>query len=258
VVHRRLLERATSSLWLIDLGFLVWTLDFRITLRIGGRAWSWDLLNDALGMLLCSAGLGALWRLRAGERFRATAAILALAAAVVAAFALLRDLDSGAFEAVAPALPILRWIGLAAIACFCLAVSGLCRAEGGQRAAESWITTLVLFFLASAGIQPVLVLASLLTPTAGTSVERSLPAALLVAVLNCTPVAHSFISTARMNQKRPAGWSEKGPQQTSQQGQNAERPRESDEINEALVAPAPREKLLGTQGTLAEKHDQAQ
>jgi hypothetical protein len=200
LMHRRLFEEPLSAVWLVDLGFLLWSLDFRITLRLGGVLWGWDLLNDSLGMLLCGAGLGALCRLSGDRAFRTTAGALAWAAAVAAGYALLRDLDPGAIEPLAAALPVLRWAGLVAIAVFCLAMKDFCSAQGAQRAAESWIITLVLFLIASSSQPALVALASLLT--AERPIEHSLPAVLLALAVNCVPVVHAFVSTGRMTRRR--------------------------------------------------------
>lgn len=219
--QQQVLEAAAAKLWLIDVGFLVWTLDFRLTFRIAGRVWSWDLLNDTLGMLLCAAGLALLSRLSQSDVFRATTGILAVAAAASGAYALLRDLNAAAMAPLAASLPILRWLGLAAITSFCLGVRNFCRAEGNQRAADSWTMTLVLLFLVTTGAQALLALQA---ATLGSPVQPTLWSTLVFVALNCIPLVHAFLSTGRMYQAHRRGSSQNGPQQQGDCWEKAEQP----------------------------------
>lgn len=229
-VQRRVLERATSSARLISLGFLLWTLDIRIAVHLGGSSWSWDLLNDALGMVLCTLGLLALASLNSEPRFRGTMAALSLVCAFAALLALLESLRPRTVEDLAPAVPILRWIGAGAIAAFCVTVSRFCRAEAAETAAQSWILTLVLFYLATTGAPIVLEIATPSTARPDMPLGHPLATTLLVGALQCVPVVHSFVSTSRMRRKSTCE-SHEGSQESNEQRQRSEQPRNTDQRN---------------------------
>lgn len=187
-----MLQGAASSLWLAEARYLLWILDLRIAVRLAVQAWGWDLL--------CSAGLASLWRLPTGESLRVTAAALSLAAAGSSLFALARGLSPGMIAAFDPALPILRWTGQVGVAALCIGVSRLCRRRGAERAAESWITTVVIFLLSATGSQAMLAMAGAPTSSSGPQASSSLPVVLLAVAANCVPVAHSLTSAAKMQQ----------------------------------------------------------
>lgn len=176
-----LLGKAAQACWWVCGGFLVWALDFRVGIRFADRVWSFDVLNDGAGLLLCTVGLVQLARLELRERFRTTMALLAMLTGAVAIWSVTALFHSPT-EAVVAALPIGRWIGLGAAAVFCMELSELCRDAGGVRSEKAWTIALISLLLAATSPQMIVALGDLaLSESSSTEVRPGVVVAIAAA-----------------------------------------------------------------------------
>ena len=194
-----LLGKAAQACWWICGGFLVWALDFRVGIRFAGRIWSFDVLNDGAGLLLCTVGLVQLARLKLRERFRTTMAVLAVLTGATAIWSVAAQFQ-GSTEAVVAALPIGRWIGLGCAAVFCMELSELCRDAGGVRSEKGWTIALISFLLAATSPQMIVALGDLILGESS-GIEVRPGAVVAIAAAKSCPALLGLLATVWMERE---------------------------------------------------------
>ncbi len=192
---RRVVGPLRSIFW----GGLLCLFDFTVSETRNGVGFKFDLLNDALGMILITGGLVALARMPSSRRI---GPLLLTCTAVAAVGTFVAITDHWVAPRPAP-IPLLKTafalVELAAVVVFCVALRTWARDSGLPRSAASWTTTLILFVLLVVlplGVLQAVFLVAMLT---GSSFSFNLgPAGLVVLAVFALPFIHFFVSTSRM------------------------------------------------------------
>jgi hypothetical protein len=193
------IRQAIVPLRLIFWGGLLCIFDIAFTTRVNGQGFKFDILNDAVGMILITVGVFKLGAIPVHARY-ATAMTFVKVISVLAVADAVRDhFVMELPDVVVVGLQLLGLLGLAAIVVFCVAMRWFCQTARLPAAARSWKVTMILFvviYLAPLGLFYLAAGAAVLT---GESFNINLgPAGLLLLPVFAAPIIHLFISTSRM------------------------------------------------------------
>jgi len=147
MISRDDVRGAITPLRLVFWGGLLCVFDLTFASTTNGRGIRFDLLNDALGMILISVGVCRLASVRVSDRYRT-----AMLFVVVVSF--LATIEAFFNHLVFPRPALLSLMAslfamacLAAIVVFCVAMLWFCREAGTRAAGDSWKLTTWLFVL---------------------------------------------------------------------------------------------------------------
>lgn len=193
---------AVTPLRLICWGGLLCIFDITFSTTVNGRGFKFDILNDALGVLLILIGVVKLTNFvvdagySVAMRFVVAVTVLALLDAI-RAHVIMPLPDPLSF-----ALSIFGFVRLVAVVVFCVAMRWLCQSRQMPESAASWqVTTwlFVLIFLLPLGL---FYLAAAFAIATRTSFNLNLgPAGLLLLPVLAFPIIHLFITTSRMKRE---------------------------------------------------------
>ena len=136
-----------TPLRLVFWGGLLVLIDINFSQTTNGRGWSFDILNDLVGMLLITWGVFQPARLEVHDRYRKVMTFIKIVSLLSCFRALL-----GHFIFDSPTFLdwLLTLVALAAVIAtvlFCVAMKWLSEAANFQRSAESWNLTMWLFVI---------------------------------------------------------------------------------------------------------------
>lgn len=195
-MQREDVSRAVLPLRLVFWGGVICVID--INIASGGVRF--DIVNDALGMLLITIGVFALASVEVHDRYAGTMAfvkvmsVLALIEAVLSHIAV-----RGMPTALVVAQVLLALASLAAIVAFCVAMRWLCEAAPLDAVAASWRTTTILYVVIYVIPLGLFYGASLIAIILRESFHVDLgPAGLMLVPVFLVPLVHFFVSTSRM------------------------------------------------------------
>ncbi len=201
------IQRTISPLRLIFWGGLFCILDLNYSFIENGEGWKFDLLDDAVGVMMIMYGLARLREVEVDERYAKALTFVS----VVAVFALLVAIHNHRIYHVPPALTfcfsVIGVFKLVAMLVFCGAMRRLCEHAQLVLAARSWSTTITLFtviYLIPLGIYYCAVGITTLTGSNfNYHIDRTNLAGaeilfLTLLLLFFIPFIHFFISTSRM------------------------------------------------------------
>ncbi|HUU21641.1 MAG TPA: hypothetical protein VM389_03815 [Phycisphaerae bacterium] len=196
---RQYLPKAITPLRLVFWGGLLCILDFTVSSTVNGRGFKFDILNDALGMILITVGVFKLGAIPVHRQYHnamtfvKVMAVIGIVQAVMDHFVLPMPAAIGFLSS------LLSLASLAAIVTFCVAMMWFCLEAGLPDVARSWKVTLILFvaiYLIPLGPFNLIAMGALLT---GKSFHINLgPLAILLILVFLVPIVHLFISTSRM------------------------------------------------------------
>jgi hypothetical protein len=186
------LKTVVGPLRMIFWGGLLIVLDFRIN--------GFDLLNDVLGMLLITWGVGKLSGFPVSARYRSLMLFVLVMALLSLVKSVIMQFDARAIsQAILMLLLLISMLSLVAIVIFCGCMLEFCLKAGLGPAGNSWRTTRVLFiviYLIPLGACYLILAASML---GGRPFDYNLGTwALLLIPIFFVPLIHLFISTSRM------------------------------------------------------------
>jgi len=169
-----------------------------IDVKFKGREFTFDVVNDILGMLLITTGVFRLARVDVAPSYRKAMVFVRL----ICIFSTIKTFVDQWTFARAP-LHEVAWIGyelaeMGAILVFCLSMRLLCRHLGLEEPARSWRTTalwFIVFYTIPLGILQAARLIRLLGSVRGSFDAGPLGFLFLLSLL---PLLHLFLSTSRM------------------------------------------------------------
>ena len=183
-------------------GGLLYVLDINFSVTSGGTGWSFDFLNDFVGMLMITWGVFQFDEIVISERYEKSMSFVKVVSIMLCidAFSAHFVFDLPSFFSLG--LTLLSIAALAAFVLFCLSMRWLCEDAQLQESVESWKTTTVLaivIYLIPLGIFYLAVIVAVL---AGTYFHLDLgPMGLLVLSVFLIPLIHLFVSTSRMKRE---------------------------------------------------------
>jgi hypothetical protein len=204
VIHplRATLLEAVTPLRLIFWGGLLCVFDITISSTTNGYGFKFDILNDAVGVLLILIGVVKLMNFSVDQRYD-TAMQFVLVVTVVA----LLDAIRAHFIMPLPnlvsfALSVFGIVRLVAVIVFCVAMCWLCQSRRLPESAASWVVTTWLFVLIYLLPLGFFYLAAAIAIASNTSFNINLgPAGLLLLPVFALPIIHLFVSTSRMKRE---------------------------------------------------------
>ncbi len=193
------IKRAIKPLRFVFWGGLICLFDLSFTQTVNGEGWKFDILNDAVGMIMITWGVFVLSGIPVHSRYSSAM----LYVKIVAALSILNALHGHFIYEVPPVLSfLLLLLGLASIIAtvvFCIAMRWVCVEGGLQRAADSWKTTTILFVVIYLVPVGAFYAVAIVAAVVGESfrINLGLPGLILVLIF-FIPIVHLFISTSRM------------------------------------------------------------
>jgi len=210
------IRSAIGPLRLIFWAGLIYAVDVPFGRVDGGQGWRFDLLNDAVAMLLIAVGVFRLGRLRvdppwldrygSAMKFVKAIALLGIADAVGGHFVFRRSPELELIVAV------FRLAQAGAGTVFFLCMRSLCAKAGLKGAARGWSVSLGLFLVVVAGpVGSYFYAAFLHIMAGGTAVGEVGLLRIVAKALLVVPFAGAYVSTSRMAQAVGRGGSPSGP-----------------------------------------------
>jgi hypothetical protein len=200
--RRSKLLTAVTPLRLIFWGGLLCIFDLSVSHTTNGYGFKFDILNDALGVLLILIGVVKLTKFSVSEgyswamRFVVTVTVVALLDAIRAH--VIMPLP----DAVSFALSVFGFVRLVAVVVFCVAMRWLCQSRRLPEAAASWLVTTWLFVLIYLLPLGLFYLAGAFAIATSSSFNLNLgPAGLLLLPVFAFPIIHLFVTTSRMKRE---------------------------------------------------------
>ena len=198
--------RFVTPLRLIFWGGILCLFDFKFSWLEGAReGFQIDFINDFVGTILITVGLFRIaplvrpGRVRGGMYFLAGVAVVSSAAAALDHFIFPRP------EALTWATGLLSLVELASMTLFAACMRVACLDLGLERAARSWLTTAVLFFVVYVLPLGAFHAIGLISMANRSNFRIDLgPLGLLLLPLFLVPLIHLFISTSRMRRDAAA------------------------------------------------------
>jgi hypothetical protein len=191
--------RAILPLRLIFWGGLLMIFDLKVSQKVNGEGFQFDVLNDALGAALIAWGVFRLATIPVPGRYAAAMTLVKVTVILAFANAVRAHVIMPLPDAMSVALFVLGLAKLAAIVVFCWAMRRMCLHYDLARAAASWRVTLILFaaiYLVPLGAFYLLAAGTIAT---GASFHFDLGLlGLLVLPVFALPLVHLFVSTSRM------------------------------------------------------------
>ena len=205
MITRDDVRAAVTPLRLVFWGGMLCVFDLTFSSTVNGQGFRFDLLNDALGMILITVGVSRLSAVRVSDRYRAAMVFVV----VVSVLATLEAFfDHLVFPRPAPlsfAVSMFGLVCLAATVTFCVAMRWFCLEAGMRVPADSWKLTAWLFAIIYALPLGLFHAASGFSALTGRSFNINLgPAALLLLPVFAVPLVHLFVSTSRMRREAEA------------------------------------------------------
>ena len=198
-MNKHLVEQAITPLRLIFWGGLLCLFDFNFSQTTNGRGFQFDVLNDALGMILITVGVFRLSRLPVHDRYATVMKFVQITS-------VLGLLDAFRKHVVMPLPPVVYFatnlFGIATVAAtvvFCVAMRWFCEEANLREPARSWSVTTLLFtvvYLVPLGVLNVLAASAVASGTSFNLNLGSAGSALLLVF--AVPLIHFFVSTSRM------------------------------------------------------------
>ena len=196
--RKRQLLNMIGPLRMIFWGGLLCLFDFSFSSTVNGEGFTFDILNDFLGMILISVGVFRLGRIELTHSY-SKAMIFVMVVCLISTVKAL--IDHAVFETAEGWDFFWTFFGLvelAAIVVFCFTMRLLCHRNGLEGPANSWRTTSVLFVVVFVLPLGFLYLAILFAMVTGESFHIDLgPAGLLALFVLAVPLVHFFVSTSR-------------------------------------------------------------
>jgi hypothetical protein len=180
-------------------GGLLCVFDITFTTKTNAHGFRFDLLNDALGMILIAIGVCRLAAVRVSDRYRAAMIFVAVVSFPATVEAFFNHLIFPRPALLSFAASVFAMVCLAAIVVFCVAMRWFCREAGMDAAGDSWKLTTWLFVLIYALPLGLFYAAAGFAVLSGQSFNINLgPAGLLLLPVFAVPLIHLFVSTSRM------------------------------------------------------------
>lgn len=193
------IRETISPLRLIFWGGLICVLDFSFSQTVNGEGWTFDVLNDFVGMLMITCGVFRLAKVTVHDRYRSAMSFVSVLAVLSCLDALHAHFLYDTPAVLSFLLSVLGVAAMIATVVFCVAMRRLSAEAGLRISATSWRTTILLFvfiYLIPLGL---LYSATGVAIAAGTSFHIDLgPAGLLLLPIFFIPLIHLFVSTSRM------------------------------------------------------------
>ena len=205
LLHPNAIKWTINPLRLIFWGGLLCVFAFSLTTRTGdGTQYSFDLLNNAVGMLLITVGLLRLGAIPLGGSYPSLIRFLQ----IVAVGNLILEFANHFVVTFPLGITVVLWsfslVTLTAIFLFCRAMCNLCKKAQLKKAERSWKITIILFLALYIFPVGLLDLLRTLEPLLGDLVDFNFnfklptPAVLLLIPVMALPLTSLFISTSRM------------------------------------------------------------
>jgi hypothetical protein len=199
-------ETIITPLRLVFWGGLICLFDLNFSQTTNGRGFIFDVLNDAVGMILISTGVFRLGSCQVNDRYEKVMLFVKVVAVLATLDAFRAHIITPLPAAVSFVLHILGIANLAAIIAFCYSMKWLSSSTRLTASESSWRTTTMLFIFIYAvplGIVHLMGAASIVT---GTSFSFNMgPAGLLLLPVFAIPIVHLFVSTSRMQREAESG-----------------------------------------------------
>jgi hypothetical protein len=194
-----LLPPITGPLRGIFWGGLLCVLDFKISSKINGEGWSFDFLNDFVGMVTIAWAVFRLSRIEVEPRYAIAMGFLKIVAVLGCVQALHNHLIYDTPLLISLLIDLQGFLAMAGTVIFCVAMQWLSRHAGLDRSAGSWKVTTILFLVIYLIPLGLFYLASLFATATGQSFNLDLGiGGLLLVPVFLIPLVHFFISTSRM------------------------------------------------------------
>lgn len=193
------IRRSITPLRMVFWGGLLCIFDLTLSHTMNGSGWSFDVLNDAVGMLLITLAVRRLEEFEVHPRY----ALLLRLALIVSVLSLIRAICGHIIMPLPDLwrlmLHLFSIVCLLAIIGFCVAMRWLCEAASLELSARSWRLTTILFVAVYLIPLGAIHLLSVAVYAVGTQFHVDLgPLGLLLLVVFAIPIVHLFISTSRM------------------------------------------------------------
>ena len=195
LANRRRLTKAITPLRSIFWGGLLCILDFNVFVQLGNQRSSFDILNDALGMMLIAGGVIVLAAQKVDPLYDWLMSSVSAVAFVFTVGAFVKQLQPEFFLRVQPLMPFFRVIGLASTVAFCVSMHRLSGTLSAWTIERSWKITCSLFVFCVLVPGVILATLTLLVPTGAPLVAYS---TILVIPGFLVAFVHLFLSTSRM------------------------------------------------------------
>ena len=192
-------RRAISPLRMVFWGGLLCVFDLTFSEVHGREGFRFDILNDAVGMLLIAVGAFKLAGIRVHDRYAGTMTFIRIIAVLGVLDAVQEHVIAPRPQVVGFVLAVLALAMMVATVLFCVCMRWFCEEARLPDAARSWRTTAILFgviYLVPLGLFYLAAAGAILT---GSSFHINLgPFGLLLLPVFAVPIVHLFISTSRM------------------------------------------------------------
>jgi hypothetical protein len=199
--HSRLLE-AVTPLRLIFWGGLLCIFDITFSHTQNGYGFKFDILNDALGVLLILIGVVKLAKFTVDDRYDWAMRFVIVVTVVALLDAIRAHFIMPLPDAVSFALSVFGVVRMATVVVFCVAMGWLCQSRRLPESAASWRVTTWLFVLVYLLPLGLFYVAACYAIATRTSFNLNLgPAGLLLLPVFALPIIHLFVSTSRMKRE---------------------------------------------------------
>jgi hypothetical protein len=193
------IRTVVKPLRFIFFGGLLCVFDLSVSQTVNGEGWTFDILNDLVGMLMITWAVFQLAKIRLHDRYGTAMAFVKVMAVLSCLTAFHAHFIYAVPSLISFLLCLVSIAAMIAIIVFCVAMRWLSVEAGLQRSARSWKTTALLFvfiYLVPIGL---FYFAAAIAIVTGTSFNINLgPAGLLLMPLFALPLIHLFMSTSRM------------------------------------------------------------
>ena len=192
-------KRAITPLRLVFWGALLCILDLSFSSTTNGVGFKFDILNDAVGMVMITVGVFTLSDIRVTDRYQSSMLFIKIISVLVTISAVVDHFIIPLPPPIVLFSVLLGLLSMVAIVLFCVCMRWFCIKAEMDTPARSWYVTTILFgviYLLPLGLFYLAGGVALLT---GESFYIDLgPAALLLVPVFLIPVIHLFVSTSRM------------------------------------------------------------
>ena len=198
----RVITQAITPLRMIFWGGLLCLFDLSFTQTSNGTGFKFDILNDAVGVVMITVGVFRLSSLPVHAKFETAMSFVK----VVAVLSILDAIcDHVITPLPAPVQLILQLFGIATLAAmitFCVAMRWLSNVARLPHSEASWRTTTNLFVFIYAIPLGLIHLLGMAAIASGTSFNLNVgPLGLLLLPIFAIPIIHLFVSTSRMQRE---------------------------------------------------------
>lgn len=204
-MNKQIVEQTVTPLRLIFWGGLLCIFDFNFSQATNGRGFQFDVLNDALGMILITVAVFRLSRLVVHDRYATVMKFVQ----IVSVLALLDALRKHVVMPLPPvayfAFNLFGIVTVAAAVAFCVAMRWFCEEADLPGPARSWSVTTLLFAALNVIPLGLLYVMAASAVASGTSFNFDLgPFGALLLPVFVIPLVHLFVSTSRMTRAAEA------------------------------------------------------